>query len=66
MQDVLANFSLRMQVIMITHNTNSIERAGSIFGVAMASDGISQVVSLRLDGVEQSDAALNSQLARQN
>jgi chromosome segregation protein len=65
-QNVLDGFADRMQLIMITHNTGSIERAASVFGVAMAADGISQVVSLRLGGIEQSGARRDTEMAVQN
>ncbi len=65
-QNLLDDFAERMQLILITHNGGSIERAGSVFGVAMAADGISQVVSLRLNGVEQQGARREAEAAAQN
>jgi chromosome segregation protein len=65
-QNLLDDFADRMQMIMITHNGGSIERASSVFGVAMAADGISQVVSLRLNGVEQPSARREAEAAVQN
>ncbi|MBI3943111.1 MAG: AAA family ATPase, partial [Chloroflexi bacterium] len=40
-----------VQFVVITHNRGTIECASSIYGVSMAEDGISQVISLRLDDV---------------
>ena len=65
-QTVLHEFADRMQLILITHNAGSIERAASVFGVVMAADGISQVVSLRLNGVEQSSLRRESGAAVRN
>ena len=65
-QTVLDEFADRMQLILITHNAGSIERASSVFGVVMAADGISQVVSLRLNGVEQSSLRRESGAAIRN
>ena len=65
-QTVLDEFADRMQLILITHNAVSIERASSVFGVVMAADGISQVVSLRLNGVEQSSPRRQSGVAAGN
>ncbi len=65
-QTVLDEFADRMQLIVITHNAGSIERASSLFGVVMAADGISQVVSLRLNGIEQSSLRRESGATVQN
>ncbi len=37
------------QVIIISHNRGTIGRAGAVYGVTMAEDGSSQVISLRLE-----------------
>jgi chromosome segregation protein len=36
---------------MVTHNRRSVEVANAIYGVSMARDGISKVLSMRLDDV---------------
>ncbi|MEZ4868430.1 MAG: chromosome segregation protein SMC [Caldilineaceae bacterium] len=38
------------QFIIVTHNRRTLEGAGAIYGVTMGNDGISRVISLRLDG----------------
>jgi chromosome segregation protein len=39
------------QFVIITHNRRTIEAAGTVYGVSMDEDGVSQVMSLRLDEV---------------
>jgi len=38
------------QFIIVTHNRRTLEGASTIYGVTMGNDGISRVISLRLDG----------------
>jgi chromosome segregation protein len=38
------------QFIIITHNRRTLEGTNAIYGITMASDGASRVISLRLDG----------------
>jgi chromosome segregation protein len=35
--------------VVITHNRVTIEAANTIYGVSMGGDGVSQVVSMKLD-----------------
>ena len=65
-QTVLNEFKDRVQLILITHNAASIERASSVFGVVMAADGISQVVSVRLNGAEHSGLRRESGVPARN
>ncbi len=51
--DALAKLAERTQFLMITHNRRSVEVADSIYGVSMARDGISKVLSLRLAEVAE-------------
>lgn len=37
------------QVVVITHNRGTIQTAGTVYGVTMAEDGASQIISLRVD-----------------
>jgi chromosome segregation protein len=47
---LLEEFAEQTQFIVITHNRRTVEAANTIYGVSMRADGISQVVSLRLEG----------------
>jgi len=47
-RELLEEFSKRTQFIVITHNRHTIEAASTIYGVSMTAEGVSQVVSLRL------------------
>jgi chromosome segregation protein len=49
-RDKLRELSEQTQFILITHNRGTIEIADTIYGVSMAADNTSQVVSLRLQG----------------
>ena len=46
----LADLSHDTQFIIITHNRRTLEGANAIYGVTMADDGVSRVISLRLEG----------------
>jgi chromosome segregation protein len=46
----LEGLSQHTQFIVITHNRGTIQAADTIYGVSMADDSVSQVVSLRLEG----------------
>ncbi|HEY75954.1 MAG TPA: AAA family ATPase [Thermoflexia bacterium] len=47
---MLEELSSRTQFIVITHNRGTVEAADTVYGISMGSDGVSQVVSLRLEG----------------
>ena len=41
--------SERTQILLITHNALSVEAAATVYGVTMREDGVSELLSLRLD-----------------
>lgn len=45
--DLLKNFSLQSQVIVITHNASTMERADSWYGVTMQEPGVSSIISYK-------------------
>lgn len=51
--DLLKELSDRTQFIVITHNRNTVQISGVIYGVTMGRDSTSHVVSLRLDEVSE-------------
>ncbi len=51
--DLLKELSERTQFIVITHNRNTVQISGVIYGVTMGRDSTSHVVSLRLDEVSE-------------
>lgn len=48
---ILEDLSTKTQFISITHNRASMKKASIIYGVTMKSDGVSQLLSIRLDQV---------------
>jgi chromosome segregation protein len=55
-RDALKALSEKTQFIVITHNRGTIEAADTIYGVSMAADNTSQVLSLKLEGREVAQA----------
>ncbi len=51
-RDLLKELSVKTQFIVITHNRNTVQAADVIYGVTMGRDSSSQVISLRLDEVD--------------
>ena len=51
-RDLLSEVSLNTQIIIITHNRNTVQAAEAIYGITMDRDSTSQIISLRLDEVE--------------
>jgi chromosome segregation protein len=49
--ELLRSLSERTQFIVITHNKGTMETASSLYGVSMAADSTSQVLSLRLEDI---------------
>lgn len=48
---ILEDLSSKTQFISITHNRASMKKASIIYGVTMKSDGVSQLLSIRLDEI---------------
>jgi chromosome segregation protein len=51
--ELLQELSQRTQFILITHNRNTVQTAGVIYGVTMGRDSASQIISLKLDEVDE-------------
>jgi len=47
--DMIENLSKRSQLILITHNRETMSRAGILYGVTMGGDGISKLLSVKLE-----------------
>jgi chromosome segregation protein len=47
--DMISALAERSQLILITHNRETMSRAGVLYGVTMAGDGISRLLSVQLD-----------------
>lgn len=47
--DMISALAERSQLILITHNRETMSRAGVLYGVTMAGDGVSKLLSVRFD-----------------
>lgn len=47
--DMVATLSEKSQLVVITHNRETMSRAGILYGVTMGGDGVSKVLSVKLD-----------------
>ncbi|KKR45758.1 MAG: Chromosome partition protein smc [Parcubacteria group bacterium GW2011_GWC1_40_13] len=47
--DMIENLSKYSQLILITHNRETMSRAGIIYGITMGSDGISRLLSIKFE-----------------
>ena len=47
--DMIENLSKYSQLILITHNRETMSRAGIIYGVTMGADGISKLLSIKFE-----------------
>ncbi|MHB8860361.1 MAG: AAA family ATPase [Minisyncoccota bacterium] len=47
--DMIDNLARRSQLIVITHNRETMSRAGILYGVTMGNDGISKLLSVKFD-----------------
>lgn len=51
--DMIENLAKKSQLILITHNRETMSRAGIIYGVTMPSGGISRLLSIKFDEAVQ-------------
>ena len=51
--DMVENLSKYSQLIVITHNRETMSRAGILYGITMGSDGISKLLSIAFDEAVQ-------------
>jgi len=51
--DMIENLAARTQLILITHNRETMSRAGVLYGVTMGADAASQVLSVSFSEAEQ-------------
>ena len=51
--DMIENLAKRSQLIVITHNRETMSRAGILYGVTMGSDGISKLLSVKFEEAVQ-------------
>jgi len=58
---IIRRFSNQTQFIMITHNKRTMEMADCLYGVTMQEPGISKVVSVRLDQIDDEGRIRNTQ-----
>ncbi len=47
--DMIENLAKRSQLIVITHNRETMTRAGVLYGVTMGGDGVSKLLSVKFD-----------------
>ena len=52
-RDLLSELSQNTQFIIVTHNRNTVQVADVVYGVSMGKDSTSQVISLRLEELDQ-------------
>jgi chromosome segregation protein len=51
--DLLKDLSSKTQFVIITHNRNTVQAADVIYGVTMGRDSTSQMISLKLEEVDE-------------
>ncbi|MCX8036075.1 MAG: chromosome segregation protein SMC [Candidatus Sumerlaeia bacterium] len=52
-KDMVSEFSKNVQFIIITHNKQTMALADTLYGVTMEEPGVSRIVSVRFDQIEQ-------------
>ncbi|MBI4789653.1 MAG: AAA family ATPase [Chloroflexi bacterium] len=65
-RDALKTLSAQTQFIVITHNRTTMESADTVYGITMSDDGVSQAMSLRLDGNGNGKQTVNSEQSTVN
>lgn len=50
--EILKELSKKTQLILVTHNRETMKQAGALYGITMGSDGISKLLSLKLEEAE--------------
>jgi len=50
---MIESLAKRSQLILITHNRETMGRAGVLYGVTMGSDGVSKLLSVRFEEAVQ-------------
>ena len=48
--ELIKQFSTKTQFIVVTHNRSTMEAADVLYGITMGDDGVSKVLSLKLEG----------------
>ena len=56
-RSAITDLSREIQFIIITHNRKTIEIADTVYGISMGNDGVSRMVSLKLDELSEKIAA---------
>ena len=49
---ILKELAAKTQLILITHNRETMQQAGLLYGVTMGYDGVSKILSLKLEEAE--------------
>ncbi len=55
LSDIIKDISSKTQFIMITHNREMMQQAGVLYGVTMHADGVSKIISLKLDNIAENN-----------
>ena len=55
--DLVKEFSTKTQFIIVTHNRATMEAADALYGVTMADDGVSKILSLKFEEVDKKTAS---------
>ena len=49
MEWLIENLAQKSQLILITHNRETMSRAGVLYGVTMGADGVSRILSVKFE-----------------